>query len=237
MAQFICLNCKKEFNLKRKKMYCSRYCTEQYRWKYKAKPKRKSQFDITWRFEKMKSRLNQFTDDQIYKSFKKTKAEILKQGYSKEINAKLTVRIGVIKYSKSTKGKKTLANWKDKNKNKLKELGRKYFNKRSSEDPIYKLTNNMRRRLRLFVSQSKTYKKADNTFKMIGCEPNQLKKYLEKKFKPGMTWENHGIRGWHIDHIKPLASAKSIEEFNRLCHYTNLQPLWAKENLKKSDKY
>ena len=50
-----------------------------------------------------------------------------------------------------------------------------------------------------------------------------------------MNWKNHGE--WHIDHIKPLSSAKSEEEMNKLFHYSNLQPLWASENLKKRDKY
>jgi hypothetical protein len=52
-----------------------------------------------------------------------------------------------------------------------------------------------------------------------------------------MTWENHGVHGWHIDHIIPLSSAKDdIELLKKLCHYTNLQPLWAEENRIKSNK-
>jgi len=59
------------------------------------------------------------------------------------------------------------------------------------------------------------------------------KTYLEKKFVSGMTWENHG--DWHIDHVIPLASAINEQEMLKLCHYTNLQPLWAKDNLSKGD--
>ncbi len=51
-----------------------------------------------------------------------------------------------------------------------------------------------------------------------------------------MSWDNHTKYGWHIDHIIPLASAKTEEELKSLCHYTNLQPLWAKENLSKGAK-
>lgn len=51
-----------------------------------------------------------------------------------------------------------------------------------------------------------------------------------------MSWENHGLFGWHIDHKIPLSSAKDEEELKKLCHYTNLQPLWAIDNIKKRDK-
>ena len=51
-----------------------------------------------------------------------------------------------------------------------------------------------------------------------------------------MTFDNHGLYGWHIDHIIPLYSAKNEEDIIKLCHYTNLQPLWAEENLSKSNK-
>jgi hypothetical protein len=63
-----------------------------------------------------------------------------------------------------------------------------------------------------------------------------LKIHLEKQFKDGMSWENHSLFGWHIDHIIPLSSAESDDELKKLCHYTNLQPLWAKENIVKRNK-
>lgn len=75
------------------------------------------------------------------------------------------------------------------------------------------------------------------TEKMIGCTIEQLCKHIESKFKRGMTWENHGTR-WHIDHIIPMAHFDLIEESQLLasCHYTNMQPMWAEDNLAKSDK-
>ena len=63
-----------------------------------------------------------------------------------------------------------------------------------------------------------------------------LKKHIESQFKDGMSWENHKHDGWHIDHIIPLSSAKNEENVYKLCHYTNLQPLWATENYKKGKK-
>jgi hypothetical protein len=70
----------------------------------------------------------------------------------------------------------------------------------------------------------------------VGCTPQELKEHLEKQFKEGMTWDNHGMYGWHIDHIIPLSSATTEEELYKLCHFTNLQPLWAEENLSKGNR-
>jgi hypothetical protein len=66
----------------------------------------------------------------------------------------------------------------------------------------------------------------------------RLKKHLESLFEEGMTWENWNREGWHIDHIKPLSSfdLRKEEEQRKAMHYTNLQPLWAEENIKKGNK-
>ena len=71
---------------------------------------------------------------------------------------------------------------------------------------------------------------------MVGCTPEFLKEYLEKQFKPGMTWQNYTRKGWHIDHRTPLDSAKTPEDIEKLMHYTNLQPMWWRENIIKSNK-
>ena len=72
---------------------------------------------------------------------------------------------------------------------------------------------------------------------LLGCDPNTARRYLENKFQPGMTWDNHGE--WHIDHIIPCAAfdLTKEEEQRRCFHYTNLQPLWAKDNLRKGGRY
>ena len=81
--------------------------------------------------------------------------------------------------------------------------------------------------------KTKKITKRNGTFEIIGCTPHELKEHLETQFREGMSWENHGEKGWHIDHIIPLSSAKNEEEIYKLCHYTNLQPLWWDENMSK----
>jgi len=82
--------------------------------------------------------------------------------------------------------------------------------------------------------KNKGYKKSSKTQEMLGVDWEVCKAHIEKKFTEGMNWGNQGK--WHIDHIIPLASAKNEEELMKLCHYKNLQPLWAEDNLKKSTK-
>lgn len=127
---------------------------------------------------------------------------------------------------------------KNKNRRKLyyethKEKHKEYFINRRNVDPLFKLSDNLRRRLNFFLKKEKI-KKHNKTFDLVGCSPTNLKGYLEKLFKSGMSWDNYG--DWHIDHIIPLSSAKNSEDLNKLCHYTNLQPLWGVDNIKKSNK-
>jgi hypothetical protein len=106
---------------------------------------------------------------------------------------------------------------------------------RYHKDLVFKLKTNVRNRLKLFLKTKKIYKN-NTTFEIVGGTPEIIKEHIEKQFIDGMTWDNYGFSGWHIDHIIPLSSAKTEEEVYKLCHYTNLQPLWANENYKKSNK-
>lgn len=75
-----------------------------------------------------------------------------------------------------------------------------------------------------------------STFELTGCTPEQLQQYLESKFLEGMSWNNRS--DWHIDHIIPCISfdLTDPEQQKKCFHYTNLQPLWAKDNLSKHAK-
>lgn len=80
--------------------------------------------------------------------------------------------------------------------------------------------------------------KCSTTEELIGCSIEHLKLHLQSQFKPGMNWNNHGTKGWHIDHILPCArfNLNNPVEQKKCFHYTNLQPLWAKDNMAKGSK-
>ena len=120
--------------------------------------------------------------------------------------------------------------WLKSNKNKIND----YRKKQRLEHPTYRLSENIRRRLNTFLKSNNITKK-NKTFDVVGCSPEFLKEHLEKQFTEGMSWELMG-QHIHIDHIIPLSSANTEEEVYKLCHYTNLQPLWAEDNLKKGSK-
>jgi hypothetical protein len=140
------------------------------------------------------------------------------------------------KYKEQNKEKLVISNknYRDKNLKKILKYNSEYKKKRRNFDPFYSLTSNIRSRISTFL-KLKNISKNNKTFEIVGCNQEFLKEHLEKQFTEGMTW---GLMGKHIhiDHIIPLSSAKTEEEVFKLCHYTNLQPLWAEDNLKKSNK-
>ena len=103
--------------------------------------------------------------------------------------------------------------------------------RRYKNDPIVKLKKLLRGRLAKYIER-----KSIPMNNIIGCDWVELKNHIENKFVEGMTWENWGQYGWHVDHIIPLDSAKTENDLYKLSHYTNLQPLWAKDNRLKSNK-
>jgi len=124
--------------------------------------------------------------------------------------------------------------YKLKNKEKIKITTNAYYRNRRKKDMAWRLLVNVRTRINHALKG--TVKKSDKTRKLIGISIEGLVKYIESKFKPGMNWEKRHLI--HIDHIKPCSSfdlTKASEQ--RECfHYTNLQPLWASENLSKGNR-
>ena len=110
----------------------------------------------------------------------------------------------------------------------------KYERRKTKDDIQFRISKNLRRRLRNALNNKI---KSGSAVKDLGCSIESFKAYLESKFQQGMTWYNYGYDGWHIDHIKPLSSFDLTDrkQFLEACHYTNLQPLWAQDNLIKSN--
>lgn len=115
-----------------------------------------------------------------------------------------------------------------------KKRKRQYLKNRIENDPIFKLTMNIRSLIKNAFSR-KFKLKSKKTIEILGCSFEEFKTYLESKFDDRMNWENQGTY-WHMDHIIPISSAKTEEDVYRLNHYTNFQPLYWEDNLRKSNK-
>jgi len=113
-----------------------------------------------------------------------------------------------------------------------KKLTQKYLDRRKN-DPNFKLLTILRGRIKDVL---RGHSKSDSTINVLGCTIEELWQHLEKQFQPNMTKENHGE--WHVDHIIPCTSFDLTDPKQQVkCfHYTNLQPLWALDNLKKGQK-
>jgi len=119
------------------------------------------------------------------------------------------------------------------NRDKVRECKNLCESNRRKNDPDYLMLCRLRGRMSMKIKRGT---KSAHTVELLGCSVPEFRHHLEQQFKPGMTWDNYGK--WHIDHIRPCASFDlSIPEHQRACfNWTNLQPLWAEENHKKSDK-
>ena len=106
---------------------------------------------------------------------------------------------------------------------------RRYENNRRKTDLNFRIACALRGRLRSAILQGI---KTGSAVRDLGCTIPELKLHLEKQFQPGMTWKNWGCKGWHIHHIKPLIlfDLTDPEQLKQAVHYTNLQPLWARDN-------
>lgn len=111
---------------------------------------------------------------------------------------------------------------------------------RRKRDKAFRLKHNIGSRIRLFL-KTRSKSKTCGTAKILGCDSFALITHIESLFQVGMTWENYGTikllgnNCWHLDHRIPLASAKTDDEIIALCHYTNLRPMWALDNMAKGN--
>jgi hypothetical protein len=152
--------------------------------------------------------------------YDKNKEEILSKKKEYHINNKEEILKIKKEYSKN-------------NREKINTYYREYSKKRKEKDNLYKLTCNIRTLIGMSI-KGKGYTKKSKTSEYLGCTFNEFKIYIEEKFIENMSWENR--MEWHLDHIYPISLAETEQEIIKLNHYTNFQPLWAVDNLRKGNK-
>lgn len=184
------------------------------------------------RYQRMKSDILAYNAE--YKKNNKDKEQIYNKKYYE------AHKDDICEYYQKNKDKinASTKEYREKNKDKRREYIKEYHQKnkdkinaykreRNKSKPTVKLVNVCRVRINKYY-KLKGVVKSRHTMEMLGCTAEELRDHLQSQFTEGMTLENHGA--WHIDHIIPLASANTEEEIIKLCHYTNLQPLWAEDN-------
>lgn len=175
--------------------------------------------------------------------YMKNKERILKMRKEYRITNLDTIK----KYDRGRSQRKVSKEWKREWNQKNRGYMRKWYRQHHKEQSIkrktrwnsdlqYKLSFILRSRLHKAIKRGQ---KKGSAVRDLGCTIAELKFYLEGQFKDGMTWANWSATGWHIDHKIPLAffDLSKREQILQAVHYTNLQPMWAKENLVKGGKY
>jgi hypothetical protein len=132
------------------------------------------------------------------------------------------------------KAKQLKAEYRKKTRDHIKEYKRNWEQNRAKTHPEFRIKVALRRRVHQVIKHGF---KSDHTLNLLGCSFEYFIAYIESKFQDGMTLQNYGE--WHIDHIRPCASfdLTDAKEQKKCFNYKNLQPLWAKDNLSKGDKY
>jgi len=178
------------------------------------------------------------------KSYCKDCIKIYTKLYLEKNKDEIKKRKKIYYYLTIEKQKEISRKYYSENKEKYKKYNsdnREAINKRKKEyrkiNESFRIADNLRRRLNKVIKKNNAIK-SKKTIKLLGCSILELKLKIEGMFKPGMSWDNYGYNGWHIDHIIPCASFDLTDpEQQKACfHYNNLQPLWRIENQSKNKK-
>lgn len=238
-----------DFN-KAKKWYQNRckQCQSEYAKKYREKNKAKLSLKAKNYYQNNKEKIK----DNTRNSYKKNKDKILARNkkYRQENNEKIKKRVKEYRIINSEHIKEKNKEYYENNSDKIKERTKKYNieHKKEKSEYIKKYNSNRRQndntfkiksQLRCMINASfrkKGLNKSKNAINILGISLENMYKYLLKTFKNNYGYEWDGLEKVHIDHIIPLATAKTEEEVIRLCNYKNLQLLKAKDNLQKSSK-
>lgn len=191
-------------------IYCKKHAKEMNKVWYEKNKKHKNEQSRAW-YEKNKEHANEVSRVWREKNKEYTRA-----------------------YAKKNKERKKQIKktWDEKNREHIRE----YEQTRYTTDIHFRLTCVLRSRLYKVV---KNGQKTGSAVQDLGCTIEEFRVYVEKQFVEGMSWDNWGPDIWHLDHIKPLASFNLMDrkQFLQACHYTNIQPLWAEDNLSKGSNY
>ncbi|MCK9369771.1 hypothetical protein M0R04_07695 [Candidatus Dojkabacteria bacterium] len=171
---------------------------------------------------------------QLQKEYQKTDAY---REYQKDYYKNLAEYRESDEYKESQKEYQKSAAYKkyresDEFKESQKEYNKYYQRNRRSTDPLYRMTSDIRNLIKDSMSRG-GFKKSGRTAQILGCSFEEFKTHIENQFTEGMNWDNHGK--WHYDHIYPIAKRRDEAHLIELNHYTNFQPLWALDNILKSD--
>lgn len=124
-------------------------------------------------------------------------------------------------------------NWYRNNKVAANKARMEYHKKAMKESPEYAI----RHRVSALIKQAikaRNFSKDSKTAEILGCSNDEFRAHIERQFTDGMSWENRDK--WHLDHIIPVSSGATKQDIYALNHYTNLRPMWASDNLRKSNK-
>jgi len=238
-----CVSCLKEKakiynmeNKKRKQDYFSKNKEKikKYQTEYKKKNKEKiKQLNKNWR-ENNKHKVKQLIEK--YHESHKNELKDYHKKYRSENKEKLKEQRKKYYINNKEICNKRSKNYSKNNKEKIREINKKYYQDVLKHDINHKIKRNLRKRLHEVIKGKSKHKK---TLTLLGIPLNEFKKYIETKFKKGMNWDNYGLGGWHMDHIKPLShfNLSNPMEIEKASHYTNIQPLWEYENCSKRDRF
>ncbi len=172
----------------------------------------------------------------------KNKTSCNKKSSEWQINNKQSRSLIGKKYRLNNKEKirKSDILYRDNNKHKIRQRikswkiinGNIYEKERIKVDVIFALSKRLRNNIRQSIRNQK-YPKTLNTQDILGCSFEEFKIHIENQFVEDMSWENRHL--WHLDHIYPVSKAIDEEHLLKLNHYTNFQPLWAEDNIRKSN--
>ena len=166
------------------------------------------------------------------KEAKEAKAKIPKMTWKQRNPEKVKAQKDRYYANNKEKARAAVAKWQIQNKNRFTNCKNEYKKRKKIEDPIYAMTERIRSRTAM-AFKNNGFKKQSKTEKMLGCTFKRFSKHIERQFTDGMSWDNRSE--WHLDHIIPLSCATTIEGLEKLSHYTNIRPLWAADNLSKSN--